>query len=208
MYTPPHNRQEDPDEVFAFMREFPFATLVTSGADGMTATHAPLNVTRTGAELRISGHIAKANAQVRHLQDGREALAIFAAPHAYVSPSNYEPGQWVPTWNYVAVHAYGTPRVAESRDAKLAVLAETVAAYDAGFQDQFDSYPGEFVDGKLKGIVAFEFAVSRVDARWKLSQDRQPAERDRIVSALRESQDALAAKLAGYMDATAEAAAR
>jgi transcriptional regulator len=200
MYTPPHNRQDDPDAVFAFMRAFPFATLATCGDGGMTATHLPLSVSRDGERLRITGHLAKANAQAAHLAAGAEAMAIFAAPHGYVSPQHYEPGRWVPTWNYVAVHAYGTPVVTDGREAKLATLAELVAAHDAGFQGTFDAYPEDFVDAKLKGIVAFELPVSRIDARWKLSQDRKPAERERISLAMRLSGDPSAERLAAFME--------
>lgn len=201
MYTPPHNRQDDPDEVFSFMREFPFATLVTSAEGGMMATHIPLTVARTEDGFRVSGHIARANGQAAHLAAGTEALAIFASPHAYVSPELYEPGKWVPTWNYVAVHAYGSPRVIADREGKLAVLADTIGAHDAAFQERFDAYPLEFVEAKLKGIVAFEFAVSRIDARWKLSQDRKRPERERISLAMRSSGDPSAQRLGDFMEA-------
>ncbi|MGE3074767.1 MAG: FMN-binding negative transcriptional regulator [Dehalococcoidia bacterium] len=207
MYTPPHNRQDDPEEVFAFMREFPFATLVTSGEAGMVATHIPLATVRDGDSLRVSGHIAKANPQTNDLAAGTEVLAVFASPHGYVSPTNYEPGNWVPTWNYVAVHAYGAPEVLESREEKLSVLAATIAAHDAGFQAEFEAYPAEFVDAKLKGIVAFSFSVSRVDARWKLSQDRRPAERERVSLALKLSNDPSANRLAAFMDQRASVGA-
>ena len=204
MYTPPHNRQDNPDEVFAFMREFSFGTLVTCGAAGLTATHIPLTVTRDGASFRVSGHIARANAQCADLAAGTEAMAIFASPHAYVSPELYENGTWVPTWNYVAVHAYGVPMLLDDREAKLRLLAETVAANEAAFQQRFDAYPPEFVDAKLKGIVAFEFEVTRLDARWKLSQDRKPAERERISLVMRLSEDPSARQLARYMESALE----
>jgi len=201
MYTPPHNRQDDPEAQFAFMQEHSFATLVTSGAGGLMASHIPLNVRRNGDALVVSGHVAKANAQWRELEGGAEAMAIFAEPHSYVSPSNYGPGKWVPTWNYVAVHAYGTPRLHEEREAKLAILAATVAATEPEFQQTFDAYPPDFVDAKLKGIVAFSFVVSRIDARWKLSQDRGSGDRERITLAMSLSGDPSAARLASYMRA-------
>jgi transcriptional regulator len=172
----------------------------------MTATHLPLSVSRQGEAVRVSGHIAKANRQAAHLAAGAEAMAIFASPHGYVSPRDYEPGNWVPTWNYVAVHAYGIPVVVEGREAKLAALAELIADHDAAFQPTLDAYPVEFIDAKLKGIVAFEFVVSRLEARWKLSQDRQPAESERIPASLSNSGDALAARLAEYMRARPERA--
>lgn len=208
MYTPPHNRQEDPDAVFAFMREFPFAALVTFDDGGLAATHLPLTVERRADSYRISGHLAKANAQALHLAAGNEAMVIFSAPHSYVSPANYEPGRWVPTWNYIAVHAYGVPSVVEDRAGKLAVLAASVAAHDPAYQALFDTYPREYVDAKLKGIVAFEIAVTRVDARWKLSQDRQPAERERISLALQMSNDPSARRLAEYMELAAPVSAQ
>jgi transcriptional regulator len=166
----------------------------------MMATHIPLSVTGSPGKLRISGHLAAANEQAQALEAGLEAMAIFAAPHAYISPDHYEPGKWVPTWNYVAVHAYGTPVVTHDRAAKLAILAESIAAHDPGFQAVLDSYPTEFVDGRLKGIVAFEFEVTRLDARWKLSQDRKPVEQERISLAMRLSSDPSANRLAEYMD--------
>jgi transcriptional regulator len=199
MYTPPHNRQDDPEEVLAFMREFPFATLVTHGEGGMLATHVPLNVDQGCDSLTITGHLAVANQQVAHLRDGAEVLAIFNEPHSYVSPSNYEPGNWVPTWNYIAVHAHGRASAIEEREGKLAVLQRTIAATEPGYGEVFRTFPADFVDAKLKGIVAFEIQVARVEARWKLSQDRKPVERERIALSLRESADASARRLAEFM---------
>jgi transcriptional regulator len=200
MYSPPHNRPEDAQEVAAFMREFPFASLVTHGPSGMTATHLPLNLSEGCDSLVMTGHVAKANRQWEDLAGGREAMAIFSGPHAYVSPTHYEPGQWVPTWNYVAVHAYGTPAIIEAREGKLAVLRQTVSATEPTFQNTFDALPPEFVDAKLKGIVAFEIAVTRTEARFKLSQDRRADERGRISLALRLSGDDSAERLAAYME--------
>jgi transcriptional regulator len=200
MYTPPHNRQPDMAEVSAFMRAFPFATLVTHGEGGMIASHIPLNVSESCDSVVITGHVAKANAQWEHLAAGVEAMAIFSEPHSYISPSNYEPGRWVPTWNYVAVHAYGRPMLIEDREGKLAVLAASIAATEPGYQAVLDRYPVEFIDSKLKGLVAFEIAVSRLDARWKLSQDRRQTERERISLAMKLSSDPSAIRLAEYMD--------
>ncbi|MEO8540565.1 MAG: FMN-binding negative transcriptional regulator [bacterium] len=208
MYTPPHNRQEDPQAVAAFMRAFPFATLVTSGEGGMVASHIPLNLSESCDSLVITGHIAKANPQWQQLASGAEAMAIFSEPHSYVSPSNYEAGSAVPTWNYVAVHAYGAPAIIEDREGKLAVLSATIAATEPGYQHTLDALPREFVDAKLKGIVAFEIGIARVDARWKLSQDRQPVERERISLALRLSGDPSAQRLAEFMESPVAEPAR
>ena len=207
MYTPPHNRQDDPDEILAFMCQFPFATLVTTGEGGIVASHIPVSVERSGDSLRILGHLSKANTQAGQLAAGAETLVIFSEPHSYVSPSSYEPGQAVPTWNYIAVHAYARPSLIAEREAQLAVLRASIAQFDPDYGEQFETFPAEFVDAKLKGIVAFELAVTRVDARWKLSQDRKPAERERISLAMRLSADPSARRLADYMESQPLAAA-
>lgn len=203
MYTPPHHRQDDPAALSSFMRAFPFAALVTNGEGGLIATHIPLVLTESCDSLILLGHMAKANSQWRHLAAGAEVMAIFSEPHAYVSPSSYDPGRWVPTWNYLAVHAYGRPSIVEAREAKLAVLTAAVRVTEPAYEADFNAFPGDLLDAKLKGIVAFEILVTRVEGRWKLSQDRKPHERERISLALRLSGDPSAARLAEYMDALA-----
>ncbi len=208
MYVPPHNRQTDDEAVLAFLRGHPFATLVTCGPAGLAATHIPVNSDYRGGAFRLSGHIARANAQVGDLENGAEAMVIFSEPHGYVSPSNYDAGQSVPTWNYIAVHAYGPPRLLHEREAKMAVLTASIGANDPAYQAIFDGYDASYVDAKLKGIVAFEILVTRVDARWKLSQDRTAGERERVSLALKLSADPSAQRLGEYMDQAASAGSR
>ena len=208
MYTPPHNNQDDPAALSAFMQAHPFATLVTRGGEGLMATHLPLVVTESCDSMVLLGHVSKANPQWRDLEAGGDVLAIFSEPHAYVSPSNYDPGRWVPTWNYVAVHAYGAATIVEDREAKLAVLSAAVRVSEPGYQAEFDTFPADFVDAKLKGLVAFEVVVSRVEGRWKLSQDRTAAERERISLSMRLSGDPSAERLAEYMEHPALSNAR
>lgn len=200
MYTPPHNRNDDPEEQLAFMRRYSFGTLVTWGASGLVANHLPLNVSFQDERFTITGHMAKANGQWREFGYG-EVLAIFSEPHAYISPSNYAPGKAVPTWNYVAVHAHGRARVVDDREGKLAVLRDTIASSEPGYQQIFDAYADDWVDAKLKGIVAFTIAVTRTEGRWKLSQDRDEATRERITAALA-SAGGSAADLADYTRST------
>ncbi len=199
MYTPPHNRNDDPAELLAFMRRYSFATVVTSSG-GLMATHMPLNVRADGGGFHITGHLSRANPQWRELPLG-EALVIFAQPHAYISPANYEPGMAVPTWNYIAVHAHGAPRLVEGRDETLAILHETIAATEPAYRAQLDAYPAEWVDAKLKGIVAFEMEVTRIESRWKLSQDRDATTRERIAETLAAG-DGAAQELGRYTRAT------
>lgn len=201
MYTPPHNRNDDPAALLAFMQRYPFGTLVTWGASGLVASHLPLNASFTGERFVITSHMAKANGQWREFGYG-EVLAIFAEPHAYISPAHYPPGTWVPTWNYIAVHAHGRARLIEDREGKLAILRDTIATTEPAFQASFERYAGEWLDAKLKGIVAFCLDVSRIEGRWKLSQDRDAETRERISAAL-ESAGGPAADLAAYTRGTA-----
>lgn len=201
MYTPPHNRNDDPEELLAFMRRYSFGTLVTRGTGGLVASHLPLNVSRRDGRFAITSHMAKANGQWRDFRDDSEVLAIFSEPHAYISPQHYPPGPWVPTWNYVAVHAHGRVRVLDNREDRLAILRDTIASSEPAYQEQFDSFPDDWVDAKLKGIVAFAIDVSRTEGRWKLSQDRDAETRERISAAL-DREGGPAADLAAYTRAT------
>lgn len=196
MYTPPHHRNDDAAELLEFMRRHPFATLVTS-AGGLAATHLPVHVEASGDEFLISGHLAKANPQWREMPLA-EAMVVFMEPHAYISPANYGPGMSVPTWNYIAVHAYGDVRLVDSRDETLAILRKAITGAEPGYLREFDGYPAEWVDAKLKGIVAFELRTTRIESRWKLSQEKDLDTRGRIADSL----EASAHDLAGYIRAT------
>ena len=197
MYVPSHNRMDDRAGQLAFMRQYSFATLVTadSGA-ALKATHLPFVAVEQGAELRLVAHLARANPQWRDFADTAEVLVIFQGPHAYISPSLYQRQPSVPTWNYAAVHAHGSLRILESREDKLAALRQLVMANDAPWLAEMERLPPDFLALKLDGIVAFEIAVTRLDARWKLSQDRSPQERRNIVEALNGSADSMALAIA------------
>jgi len=189
MYAPRHNREDDPVALLAFVRENPFATLVTVGLGGLPrATHLPF-VVRGGPDgpLTLIAHLARANPQWEDFSEGKESLSIFQGPHAYISPAHYERPLSVPTWNYIAVHLYGIPRILEAQDEKRRALDLLVAQEEPGFAAQLASYPTEVIDGKLRAIVAFEIPITRVEARYKLSQDRTETERRTIIQSLSRS---------------------
>ena len=198
MYTPPQHRMEDRAAQLAFMRQYAFATLVsTDPAGAPQATHLPLVVREQGGVLHLLGHQSRANPQWRELAPstgvGTEVLAIFQGPHAYISPSLYQRQPSVPTWNYAAIHAYGTVRLLESREDKLAGLRALVQDHDAPWLAELARLPPDFLAAKLDGIAAFEIMVSRIEARWKLSQERTPVERGHIAAVLQASGDSAAA---------------
>jgi transcriptional regulator len=193
MYAPAHNRVEDRAQRIAFMREYNFAALITgAAASGLQATHLPFIVDDDGSELRLLAHMAKANPQWRDFAGGGDALVIFAGPHAYVSPSHYQRKPSLPTWNYLAVHAYGSVRRIDGSADKLHALERLIDAHDPAFRSELAMLPSEYLDAKLAAIVAFEIAVSRVETRFKLSQERTAGERATVVAALQRSDDAQA----------------
>ena len=178
------------------MRAYSFAALATSGAGGLMATHLPFVIEEAGGRITLLAHMAKANPQWRDFAAGAEALVIFMQPHAYVSPRLYDSRQNVPTWNYVAVHAYGRPLLIEERAAKIEKL---IRQHDAGYLTQMAELPESYMDAKLAAIVSFSLAVTRIDARYKLSQDKNPAERERIARELEARGDSVAAETARLM---------
>jgi transcriptional regulator len=190
MYTPIHNRESDRRKIVAFMREYPFATLITTRAEKISATHLPVLIDECDATLVLTAHLAKANTQwldfANDAQSVPDALVIFQEPHAFISTRHYERPLSVPTWNYVAVHAYGMPRILPSLEQALAVVERTVAQFENTL-DQWNTLPHEFRVTKANGIVAFEMQVTRLDARFKLSQDRTALEQTRIIETLTQS---------------------
>ena len=130
MYTPPYNQQDNPAEIRAFLRAFPFAALVTIGPDGLPrATHLPFLVEEDGEVLRLVGHLSVANRQCDDLTGEQSALVIFQGPHAYISPVHYAKPQNVPTWNYVAVHTYGSVRPLTTDEDKRRVVDAMVRLF-------------------------------------------------------------------------------
>ena len=170
MYTPPYNRVEDRAEIVAMMRAHNFCLLLTGTGGALHGTHLPCLVDERGDRMVIELHMAKANPQWQQFYDD-EVLVVFSGPHAYVSPRWYQRKPAVPTWNYAAVHAYGRVSVLEEQ-AKHAALAKLVAAHDPAWQPEFERLPADYLRDMLGGIVAFEIAVTRLETRWKLSQNR------------------------------------
>ena len=199
MYVPKYNQLEDRTALLGYMRAYSFAALATSGPGGLTATHLPFVIEEEGGRITLLAHMAKANPQWRDFAAGAEALVIFMQPHAYVSPRLYDSRQNVPTWNYVAVHAYGRPVLIEERAAKIELQQKLIRQHDAGYLTQMAELPDSYLDAKLAAIVSFSLAATRIDARYKLSQDKNPAERERIARELEASGDSVAAETARLM---------
>jgi transcriptional regulator len=192
MYSPNYNRIEDRAQILAFMREHNFPILVT-GSGPLRASHLPVVVEERGGTLVIDMHMARANPQWREFSRD-EVLVVFSGPHAYVSPRWYEEAERVPTWNYAAVHAYGVPRVVEDSNAKRLSQRRLVERLDREWLPKFDRLDAGYVERMLGAIVVFEIPVTRLETRWKLSQNRGRREMELIAEALEKvGESALAA---------------
>ena len=199
MYVPKYNQIEDRTALLAYMRAYSFAALATTGSSGLTATHLPFVIEDAGGRITLLDHMARANPQWRDFSAGADALVIFMQPHAYVSPRLYDARQNVPTWNYVAVHAYGRPLLIEERAAKIELQKKLIRQHDPAYLDQMAELPESYLDARLAAIVSFSLEVTRLEARYKLSQDKNPAERERIACDLEAGGDSVAAETARLM---------
>jgi transcriptional regulator len=196
MYSPPYNRLEDRAEQLAFMRENGFALLVTGTGGALHASHLPVVLDEAGGRVTLHLHMARGNPQWKEFFADEEVLVVFSGPHAYVSPRWYEEAERVPTWNYAALHAYGAPRVIEDRAAKHAAQRRLVAELDPQWLPKFDALREDYVTRMLEGIVAFDVALTRIETRWKLSQNRSRREQELIAAELEKSADSGARALA------------
>ncbi len=184
MYVPSAFAETDRDRLHEFMRRHGFAVLNSHGVEGLMASHLPLLLEAAAGSLgHLHGHMARANPQWR--QAGGEVMVVFSGPHAYVSPRWYEEAGLVPTWNYVAVHAYGTFHVVEDRDALRRILREMVQRFEPTRSDAwvFDE-SADHVDRLLAAIVGFRVEITRLEGKWKLSQNHPEERRLRVARAL------------------------
>jgi transcriptional regulator len=201
VYLPPHFTESDETVLLAHIERHDFGLLVT-GEGGLIASQVPFLAERRDGKPYLLGHLARPNPQGAAL-DGAEALAIFAGPHAYISPSWYTAGPAVPTWNYASVHAYGAARLIADKmwlGDLLRRLSERHEAREA-VPWRMDDQPAPFLDGMMGGIVGFEIAVTRLDGKFKLSQNRPAIDRPRIVAALEAREDADSREVAALMRA-------
>ncbi len=189
MYIPEHFRVREHADAIKFMRANPFAILVSSTSDGPFATHAPVVVLESGDGLVIRGHVAKANPHWRHLEQTPGCLTIFHGPHAYVSTSNYTTRENVPTWNYGAVHAYGNARLFSTPEDLQGVLHQLIGTFEAAYAGQWDSLDNAYRERMLSHIVGFEIAVTRIEAKFKLSQNRSKEEQSNVITSLEKADD-------------------
>ena len=195
MYSPSYNRVEDRPELLAFMRAHNFPILITGTGGVLDASHLPVTIHEEGPQIVIDMHMAKNNPQWQEFFDD-EILVVFSGPHAYVSPRWYEDRERVPTWNYAAVHAYGVAKIISEKEKKYGSQRRLVEFLDPQWLPTFDGLRPEYVDMMLGGIVTFDIEVTRLETRWKLSQNRGRREMELIAAQLEKSPDTAERSLA------------
>ena len=196
MYTPRAFALDDLPEIQQLIQHTRLAQLVTVGEQGLQASHLPLLLNpQEGPNGTLYGHLAKANPQWKDLQNGSEALVIFAGAEAYISPAFYpakaEHGKVVPTWNYIAVHAYGKAQVFSDAQRLLGVVTALTDRHESGRLQPWkvSDAPADYIVGMLKAIVGFALPIDRLIGKRKLSQNRSAADMAGVRAGLAASTD-------------------
>ena len=196
MYVPPAFRQTDLPALHREIGNCRLATLVSHGENGLQASHLPLLLRpEEGRYGTLYGHLARANPHWQVLAEGTEALVMFNGPDAYVSPSWYpakaEHGKVVPTWNYIAVHAYGRAEVFDDAERLRSLLAGLTERHEGPRPQPWavDDAPQDYIAGMLRAVVGFALPIERLEGKWKLCQNRSEADRRGVHDGLANSTD-------------------
>ena len=194
MYIPKHFAEDDVAEMHALMRARPLATLVSHGADGLNANHIPLLL----VDGKLQGHVARANPLWQAGNVAGEVLVVFQGDNSYISPSGYatkaEHGKVVPTWNYVAVHAYGELRIVDDPQWIFAQISALTAANEAALPQPWavTDAPADYIEKMLGAIVGIEISITRLLGKWKVSQNQPAVNQASLIAALEKAGDPMA----------------
>ncbi len=198
MYIPKHFAETDVAEMHALMRANPLATLVSYGADGLSANHIPLLLADAAPWDRLQGHVARANPLCQAGNVTGEVLVVFQGEESYISPSGYptkaEHGKVVPTWNYVAVHAHGELRVIEDPAWVFAQISALTATHESSLPEPWSvtDAPADYIEKMLGAIVGIEITINRLLGKWKVSQNQPAANQASLIAALEKAGDPMA----------------
>jgi transcriptional regulator len=201
VYQPPAFVPQNADAALQLVQEYPFATLITQANGEAQVSHLPLlHRAEAGTPGELIGHMARANPHWQRFAEGA-TLALFHGPHAYVSPSWYlEPEAAVPTWNYAVVHVRARAVVVPDRESTVATVNALTQRFESGRPQPWAlQLTGARLDAMLGAIVAFRLVIERIDAKFKLSQNRSAQDRVRVAAALRDEDYAEAGATADWM---------
>ncbi len=205
MYLPSHFAEHRVEVLHEALRGAGLVTLFTAGPEGLDASHLPMLLEPGPGPLgRLVGHVARANPQWRATPAGSAALAVVMGPDAYVTPSWYPSkqatGKVVPTWNYLAIHAHGEVHFFEEREPLLELVTRLTDRHEGKRTAPWRvaDAPPDYVDGLLKAIVGVELVITRLEGKWKASQNRDDPDRLGVAEGLRrEGNEAMARKVEG-----------
>ena len=201
MYIPPFNRIDDRERIVQFIKSHGFATVVSNGEAGMVASHLPVLWDDGEDWGTLRSHMARANPQWRNFESSKEILCLFHGPHAYISPSWYVMQHTVPTWNYAVVHVYGTPTLADETNLRQ-IVYDTTEKYESGMPKPWRIPLGEEELSKmLKAIVGFSIRITRVEAKFKLGQNRSAEDQEKMLRALQTADDSASRELGAFIQA-------
>jgi transcriptional regulator len=202
MYVPAVFAERDLTTLHNFIEQHSFGTLVSQVNAAPFASHLPFLLERTaGPHGALVCHMARSNPQWREAA-GQTVLAIFAGPHAYISPTWYEAEQVVPTWNYTAVHAYGRARIIEDSDGMLEIVQRSVQVYEEGMPRPWSFTPSStLVERLLQQIIGLRIEIDRIEGKWKLNQNHPVERRKKVIRALQQREDEDARAVAALMQA-------
>jgi transcriptional regulator len=207
MYTPKDFLVDDLPTLHADIQNSPFAALVTLTPSGLVATHLPVLLDETRGPLgTISGHVSRANLQWQHTDPATEALVLFTGPQTYVTPNWYsskqETHRVVPTWNYAAVHAYGTVSFFDDLERLRTLLTRLTDLHESSSPTPWKvaDAPAAFIDGQLKAIIGFELPITRLEGKRKFNQNRSAADQAGVIYGLRSLNDPVKSSVADFME--------
>jgi transcriptional regulator len=198
MYIPKLYREEDRGKILEFLRQNDFATLITYDGEKPIASHLLMGIVEKGESLFVDGHMSRANPHWKTFEQNPEVLVIFQGAHTYISPTWYNHVN-VPTWNYQSVHVYGKPRIISDYDKSYELLKRLIDRYESNSPYQLETLPKDFVEKEIKGIVAFQIEVTRIEANYKLSQNRKDEDYANIITQLEKRTDDLSHGVAEAM---------
>ncbi len=207
MYQPPHFREDRLEVQHALMKAHPLGLLVTQGSGGLVANPLPFALDETASTHgTLRAHLSRANPQWRDFDPSQEVLVVFQGTETYITPSWYEAkrehGKVVPTWNYAIVQAYGRMKVMDDPAWLLGQVTAMTSAQEAARQEPWavSDAPSDYLASQMKGIVGVEIEITRIEGKWKVSQNKPEADRRGIASGLRASGGRDALHMADLVD--------
>jgi transcriptional regulator len=186
MYIPNSFKETDPDILYPFVKDHNFGTVFSQTKNGPVATHLPFIVNRE--EDILIAHFARENKHWQHITQGEELLIVFQGPHGYISPSWYKEKNTVPTWNYAAVHVYGTPVITHDLDELRKMVDSLTHHHEQNIDSDWDYEAAHKKrDQLLKGIVGLSVQVNRMEGQFKFNQNRSKEDQKGVIKALKQS---------------------